>query len=69
MIIKDDTATAESAADGLLTKSELAPKLRISNRTLDVWMRNGRIPFLKLGKSVRFRLADVIEKLNQYRVN
>jgi len=32
-------------------------------------MRKGRIPFLKLGKTVRFRLPDVLEKLNSFRVN
>jgi excisionase family DNA binding protein len=57
------------ATDGLLTKRSLAPKLQISTRTLDDWMRKGRIPFLKLGKTVRFRLPDVLEKLNSFRVN
>lgn len=60
---------AECASDGLLTKRGLAPKLQISTRTLDDWMRKGRIPFLKLGKSVRFRWQDVLEKLNAHRVN
>jgi len=59
----------ERAIDGLLTKRGLAPKLQISTRTLDEWMRKGRIPFLKVGKSVRFRLTDVLEKLGQFRVN
>jgi excisionase family DNA binding protein len=59
----------ERAIDGLLTKRGLAPKLQISTRTLDEWMRKGRIPFLKVGKSVRFRLMDVLEKLGQFRVN
>jgi len=60
----------QRAIDGLLTKRGLAPKLQISTRTLDDWMRKGRIPFLKVGKSVRFRLADVLQKLSeQYRVN
>jgi excisionase family DNA binding protein len=60
---------ANRASDALLTKSELAPKLKISGRTLDEWMRKGRVPFMKLGKSVRFRWPDVLEKLNAYRVN
>jgi excisionase family DNA binding protein len=59
----------DRASVGLLRKRELADKLAISNRTLDVWMQKGRIPFLKVGRSVRFRLADVLEKLNAYRVN
>jgi excisionase family DNA binding protein len=59
----------ERASDGLLGKRGLAPRLQISVRTVDEWMRKGRIPFLKIGKSVRFRLADVLEKLDLYRVN
>jgi excisionase family DNA binding protein len=59
----------DRASVGLLRKRELAEKLAISKRTLDVWMQKGRIPFLKVGRSVRFRLPDVLEKLNGYRVN
>jgi hypothetical protein len=61
--------SGEGATDGLLTKRGLAPKHQISTRTLDDWMRRGRVPFLKLGKTVRFRLSDVIEKLNEFRVH
>jgi excisionase family DNA binding protein len=59
----------DRASVGLLRKRELAEKLAISKRTLDVWMQKGRIPFLKVGRSVRFRLPDVLEKLNAYRVH
>ncbi len=59
----------ERAIDGLLTKRGLAPRLEISTRTLDDWMRRGFVPYIKIGKSVRFRLADVLEKLNARRVN
>jgi excisionase family DNA binding protein len=64
-----DDATVDGAGDGLLTKRGLAPKLHISTRTLDDWMRKGRIPFLKVGKSVRFRWSDVLDRLNAFRVN
>jgi excisionase family DNA binding protein len=70
MIAKiDDVATNNRASVGLFRKKELAQQLAISKRTLDVWMQKGRIPFLKVGRSVRFRLSDVLEKLNAYRVN
>jgi len=59
----------DRASVGLLRKRELAEKLAISKRTLDVWMQKGRIPFLKVGRSVRFRLPDVLKKLETYRVN
>jgi excisionase family DNA binding protein len=66
---QNHAAIADLAGDGLLTKKGLAPKLQISPRTLDDWMRKGRIPFIKVGRTVRFRLTDVIEKLNTFRVN
>ena len=69
MFSSDVTATNDRASVGLLRKRELAEKLAISKRTLDVWMQKGRIPFLKVGRSVRFRLPDVLEKLQTFRVN
>jgi excisionase family DNA binding protein len=64
-----NSATVDDASDGLLDKPELAAKLRISKRTVDVWMKKQRLPFIKIGKTVRFRWPDVLEKLNGYRVN
>lgn len=55
--------------DSLLTKRELAERLRVSTRTVDEWMRQKRLAFLKCGKTVRFRWSDVLEKLQTYRVN
>ena len=69
MRTSDETATNDRASVGLLRKRELAEKLAISKRTLDVWMQKGRIPFLKIGRSVRFRLSDVMQRLNDYRVH
>ncbi len=59
----------EHASDGLLSKRALAPRLQISVRTVDEWMRQKRLPYIKIGKTVRFRLEDVLEKLNAHRVN
>jgi excisionase family DNA binding protein len=65
-----ESAANDRASVGLLRKRELAEKLSISERTLCVWMSKGRIPFLKVGRSVRFRLPDVLAKLTDaYRVN
>lgn len=69
MVTSENEQSSDRADDGLLTKRILAPKLQISTRTLDDWMRKGRIPFLKVGKSVRFRWEDVLKKLSAYRVN
>ena len=65
----NDEHANDQASDGLLTKRELATRLRVSTRTVDHYMRSGRLCFVKLGKTVRFRWLDVLEKLNAYRVN
>ena len=65
---RENEQTAE-ASDRLLTKDELAPKLRRSSRTVDAWMKAGRLPYLKIGRSVLFRWPDVLEKLSAHRVN
>jgi excisionase family DNA binding protein len=71
-IMTDETCTQQainSASDGLLNKRGLAAKLNISKRTVDAWMKKRRLPFIKVGKTVRFRWDDVLEKLSEYRVN
>jgi excisionase family DNA binding protein len=72
IVITDTPAIEErsaTASDGLLTKEELAPKLRRSTRTVDSWMKAGRLPYLKIGRSVLFSWPQVIDKLNAHRVN
>ena len=60
---------ADPATGGLLTKSEVAIKLRRSRRTVESWMRQKKLPYFKIGKTVLFRWPDVLEKLGQFRVN
>jgi len=56
---------ASASLDEIIEKPETAQRLKISTRTLDLWMRDGKVPFLKIGKSVRFRWADVVAHLQQ----
>lgn len=69
MIESTNLPAIDRASDRLDTKRELAVKLRRSPRTVDLWMQQGKLPYLKIGKTVLFRWADVLEKLNSYRVN
>jgi excisionase family DNA binding protein len=48
-----------------LTATELAAKLKIHPKTAYVWYADGRIPGLRFGRAVRFRLADVLDALGQ----
>lgn len=52
-----NTATGKK----LMTKREVTEKLRISICTLDRWMRDGKIPYIKLGgcKVIRFDPDDI----------
>ena len=59
-----------SSNDGaVLTKAEAADFLRIKPRTLDDWMRRGRIPFCKLPSgTIRFKRQQLLEFLSKFEV-
>ncbi len=46
-----------------LTKIEVAELLRLTPRAIDSWMARGLLPYYKIGKTVRFRLRDIQEHL------
>lgn len=49
----------------LLTEKQLAERLSISSRTLQTdRQRGGGIPYLKIGRSVRYDRDDVVAYLN-----
>jgi predicted site-specific integrase-resolvase len=53
----------------ILDKSEAAPFLRIKPRTLDEWMRKGRVPYIKLPSgAVRFRTDQLLDFLSKFEV-
>jgi len=53
----------------ILDKSEAAPFLRIAPRTLDEWMRKGRVPYIKLPSgAVRFRTDQLLDFLGKFEV-
>ena len=56
------------ASDPVLTKRELAARFRVSNRTIDNWMTRGYLPYLKIGKAVRFRWSEVDRQLSDLEV-
>ena len=53
------------ASDGFLDKTELAQRLRRTPRTVEKWMRCGRLPYLKIGRSVLFDWGAVQKHLNE----
>jgi excisionase family DNA binding protein len=71
LITTSDTQAqpTSQSADEILDKPKLAHRLNKSVRTIDAWMKNGRLPYCKVGRSVLFRWSAVLEKLDAFRVN
>ena len=53
----------------LITEDELSSLLKICKRQLYNMRMRGEIPYFKLGRSVRFRVGEVVEALERLRVD
>jgi excisionase family DNA binding protein len=51
-----------------ITKDELGEFLKVSARTVDTYIATRRIPYIKIGRLVRFKLADVEKALSRYTI-
>ena len=50
--------------DGLLTRSEVARYLRVSDRTVSRLIRKGQLPASRIGRAVRIRQSDLLHMVN-----
>jgi excisionase family DNA binding protein len=50
---------------GYINKKQAAKWLAVSQRTLDTYMRRGLVVYYKIGRTVRFKLADLDEHLRK----
>jgi excisionase family DNA binding protein len=41
------------------TKADVAKLFQVTTRTIDAWMARGLLPYLKIGRTARFSLADI----------
>ena len=55
----------EILAQAFLKKPEVAKMLRVSERTIEIWVRNGIIPAFRLGRTIRFDRDAILEHLRQ----
>ncbi len=49
----------DSPGSKLITKTELAVYAHCTPRSIDNWMKRGYLPYFKIGRTVRFKIADV----------
>jgi hypothetical protein len=60
--------TSPRAELDLMTEQALARHLKVCRRQLYNWRVAGLIPYFKLGKAVRFRVADVTTAIERMRL-
>jgi excisionase family DNA binding protein len=48
-----------------MTEQEASTYLRVCRRSLYNWRKAGLIPYIKLGKAVRFRVSEVEAAINR----
>jgi excisionase family DNA binding protein len=51
--------------DRLLTVRELAEYLRVNPFSVYRWVEQNRIPYLRVGRTLRFRLEDIDEFMRE----
>jgi excisionase family DNA binding protein len=56
---RDIKNMTENKIETLLTIAELAKALKLAEQTIRRWVFRREIPFLKIGKAVRFRPSDI----------
>ena len=58
----EDQQTTENPTVQLLTRGELSRRWNLSVETLKRWEKSGKLPFIKLGKEIRYRI-NVVEQI------
>jgi len=61
--------TVETTEQKLVKKPTIARRYGVNERTIQEWMRNGTIPFLKIGYLVCFDTEDCDHALTRFRTN
>ena len=63
-------AASTGPGDEMLTKHELAAKLKVSVRCIENWQRAGHLPYIKIASVVLFVWPDVVTHLKtNFQVN
>jgi len=56
----EDTSTPRSALPQLITITELASLLRVPLKTIYYWVHRKQIPYIKMGRHLRFKPEEVL---------
>jgi excisionase family DNA binding protein len=64
MLIPDNTGSSED----LLSKTQAAQRLGVSVRNLDYRIKDGSIPFVKIGRLLKFIPSDLERYIQAHRI-
>jgi len=59
----EEDGASNEIGERLWDKRQTAQFLGVTPRTLENWMRDNRIPFFRISRSVRFRKDDLLRRL------
>lgn len=59
---------ADLRTPNLITKRELAARLRKTPRCIEVWMRARYLPYIRIGRSVLFDWNEVVASLKRLEI-
>ena len=60
---------ANTTDNRLLTETEACEYLRVRPRQLFNWRMSGLVPFIRIGRAVRFRVTDLDAAIDRMTVN
>jgi len=63
--VLEQTVSKQEPETELLTRNEVAKMLQISLVTLTEWIKQGKVPALRIGTRVRFKKDEVLASLKQ----
>jgi excisionase family DNA binding protein len=58
--------TVSTSSEKLLTKREMADELDISLVSLTEWMKQGKIPYMRMGKRIYFKKNEVVNSMANF---
>jgi len=66
IVLELDAAEPANLVPQLLTKSDVAQRLAISERKVETLAAVGRLPVVRIDSCVRFREADILQYLTEH---
>jgi excisionase family DNA binding protein len=63
--VLEQNASKKEPETEFITRFEVAKMLQISLVTLTEWIKQGKVPALRIGTRVRFKKADVLNSLKE----